>query len=258
VTLRRQLVAAAVAAIVIAVPLSWRPAQRYVGTLPPEQFYAPVHDEGFGTALFGVAHNAGNNPRTATRAIAHDAEVVEIDVLSAGGTMVAMRPQPLPWLADRVFQGPTLEEAWRETDRAAAVLIDLKETDRAVLDELVTFLRSHATSRTVMISTRDPGALLHLHGKVDALLLLTLAFPPAVDRLMGDPVLQRAIDGVSAYEGLVDADLVQRLHRRHQLVVAWPVNDPNRLKALADLGVDGVTTDNLAILDLLERKPPRP
>jgi hypothetical protein len=238
-----------------ALALSWTPAQRYVGTLPPEQFYAPVEAGGVDHAMFAVAHNAGNNASTATRAIEHDAEVVEIDVLSARGTMVAMRPQPLPWLADRVFQGPTLDEAWRETARASAVLIDLKETDRDVLDELVSFLRTHSTARTVLISTRDPGALVYLHGKVDALLLFTLAFPPAIDRLEADPALQRATDGVSAYEGLLDADLVQRLHRRHQLVVAWPVNDPERLEELADLRVDGVTTDNLAILEMLDRRP---
>jgi glycerophosphoryl diester phosphodiesterase len=34
-------------------------------------------------------------------------------------------------------------------------------------------------------------------------------------------------------------------------VVAWTVNDPARARRLRDLGVDGVTTDRIAVLHAL-------
>lgn len=79
--------------------------------------------------------------------------MIEIDVISARGQLVAGRDQPWSWLARRLFRGPTLAEAW---DRAAAgdiVKLDLKQTDHGFLDDLVDFLAPRAKSRRVMISS---------------------------------------------------------------------------------------------------------
>ena len=45
------------------------------------------------------------------------------------------------------------------------------------------------------------------------------------------------------WDGQVDDMLVGRCHRNGLAVNAWTCNDPARLVALADLGVDGVCTD---------------
>jgi len=49
----------------------------------------------------------------------------------------------------------------------------------------------------------------------------------------------------------VDAGLVSWMHQRRLLVLAWTVNDGQRLNELIRLGIDGVTTANLAILQAL-------
>ena len=60
-----------------------------------------------------------------------------------------------------------------------------------------------------MISSGDQDALLYLHSRLpDVTLLFTLAGPDAVHQLQSDPALQKAIGGVSAFHGLVDANLV--------------------------------------------------
>ena len=41
----------------------------------------------------------------------------------------------------------------------------------------------------------------------------------------------------------VDAELVTRVHRAGGRVIAWTVNDPGRVRALGELGVDGICTD---------------
>jgi len=133
------------------------------------------------------------------------------------------------------------------------VKLDLKQTDRKFLDDLVTFLTPRAPREPVMISSRDRDALLYLHHRLSHIwLLFSIGFPDAVHTLRSVPVLLNAIHGVSVFQGLVDANLVTWLHAQKQLVVAWTVNDVRRLTELVRLGVDGVTTANLAILQALE------
>jgi glycerophosphoryl diester phosphodiesterase len=199
-----------------------------------------------------VAHNAGNNLGTLATALRYGADVIEIDVISARGQLRAGRNQPLPRLARQVFRGPTLAEAWGRAAAADITKLDLKQSDRGFLDDLVAFLASRAKSRRVMISTRDRAALLYLHNRLpDATMLFSIGGPDAVHQLQTDPALQKAIGGVSVFQGLVDANLVAWLHQRKLLILAWTVNDTQRFNQLVRLGVDGITTANLAILRAL-------
>ena len=103
-----------------------------------------------------------------------------------------------------------------------------------------------------MISSRDPGALLYLHSRLpDVTLLFSVAGPDAVHQLKSDPALQKAIGGVSVFQGLVDTNLVTWVHQHKLLILARTVNDGQRLNQLVRLGVDGITTANLAILRYL-------
>ena len=243
-------------ALVAAAIVAWPYVQLYTGAAPPAQFYQKVHVE---PALahdyqrvLGVAHNAGNNLETLATAERYGADVIEIDVISARGQLVAGRDQPLPWLARQLFRGPTLAEAWDRATAADMVKLDLKQTDRGFLDDLVAFLAPRAGSRRVMISSGDQGALLYLHSRLpDVTLLFSVAGPDAVHQLQSDPALQKAIGGASVFQALVDANLVTWAHRHKLLILAWTVNDSQRLTQLVRLGVDGITTANLAILRTL-------
>jgi glycerophosphoryl diester phosphodiesterase len=44
----------------------------------------------------------------------------------------------------------------------------------------------------------------------------------------------------------IDADLIREIHAAGGRVVAWTVNDPGRAVALAELGCDGICTDDVA------------
>ena len=161
--LRWVITAGVVIALVIAAVVAWPYAQLYVGSAPPPQFYSKVQLE---PALardyprvLGVAHNAGNNLGTLSTALHYGADVIEIDVISARGHLVAGRDQPWGWLARQLFRGPTLVQAWDGATAAGVVKLDLKQTDRGFLDDLVAFLAPRARSRRVMISSRDSSAL---------------------------------------------------------------------------------------------------
>src|SRR5215831_9122035 len=118
-----------VAALAVAVVIAWPYVQRYTGSAPPPQFYDKVELE---PALapdyprvLGVAHNAGNNLSTLTTALRYGADVMEIDVISARGQLVAGRSQPWGWLARQLFRGPTLVQAWDAAGAAGIVKLDL-------------------------------------------------------------------------------------------------------------------------------------
>ena len=103
-------------------------------------------------------------------------------------------------------------------------------------------------------SSRDPSALLYLHSRLPGVTLLySVAGPDAVDQLKSDSALQRAIGGVSAFQGLVDANLITWVHAHRLVILTWTVNDSERFNQLVRLGVDGITTGNLAILRALSR-----
>jgi Glycerophosphoryl diester phosphodiesterase family len=254
--LRWAIAGAVVVALAVVVVVTWPLVRRYTGAAPPAQFYERVQlDPGLAqdyANVLGVAHNAGNNPGTTATALRDGADVIEIDVVSARGQLVAGRPQPWSWLAERIFRGPTLMEAWNQAAAAKVIKLDLMQTDDKFLDELVTFLTERSRSRRVMISSRDPGALRYLHRRLpDVTLLFSVAFPDAVHQLQSDHALQEVIGGTSVFQGLVDANLVTWMHQHKLIVLAWTVNESQRFNELVRLGVDGITTANLAILRAL-------
>jgi glycerophosphoryl diester phosphodiesterase len=244
--------------LVAAAVVAWPWVQRYTGSAPPAQFYDRVQLE---PALardyprvLGVAHNAGNNLGTLSTALHYGADIMEIDVISARGQLVAGRDHWWGWLTRQVFRGPTLVQAWDGAAGARIIKLDLMQTDRGFLDDLVAFLASRGGSRRVMISSRDPGALLYLHRRLpDVAMLFSVAGPDAVHQLKSDSALQGAIGGVSAFQGLVDANLVTWVHAHKLVILVWTVNDSERFNQLVRLGVDGITTGNLAILRALSR-----
>lgn len=252
---KRWLAAGAVLlAVSVTLAVSWQGVQRYTGTLAPPQFYraAGVGQLPHDPAALGVAHNAGNTLRTASVAARHGADVIEVDVVSVGGTVVAGRAQPLSWLRQLVFFGPTLHELWQRAAPENVVLLDLKRHDDALVDQVEDFLAPRAGSRTVLISSTSVAVLQRLNRQLPRVeTLLTLAWPADVARLRAQPALRQTIDGVSVFHGLVNPGLVGWLHQAGLLVLAWTVDDARTAASLLRDGVDGITTNNLAILQKL-------
>ncbi len=234
--------------------MAWPHAQHFSQGLPPDQFREeldPALLKDY-TGVLGVAHNAANRLDSLQVALDHGADVVEADLISVRGELVAGREQPLSWLTNHIFRGPTLAQVWDAAAPADVLKLDLKQGGDAFLDDLVAFLAPRQGTREVMVATRDRDALVRLHRELPEItLLFSIGFPEGVQQLRSDAELQAAVGGVTIFHGLVDTNLVSWLHGRDLLVLAWPVNDGERLNALVRLQVDGVTTANLAILEVL-------
>jgi len=198
-------------------------------------------------------------------AFADGADAVEVDVrLAADGTPVIIHDETLDrtaGIAARVAaltsaelagliggdrRIPTLAEVW---DAASGrVVLELKgawgsgeavEAARVVAD----FLASRDVSAAV-VSCFDPAAL--------------AAFLDAGGTARTGVITLEALDPVSniraAAEGghhvcyipgtLVTAEIVRLAHAAGKEIVAWTVNDPDVIRALAAAGADGVITDD--------------
>ena len=202
--------------------------------------------------VFSVGHNSGDTLAATRQALRSGADVIEVDVASMGDTLVAAHLPPLPIIGHRLFRGPTLDEIWRLSATADVVKLDLKESSPEFRELLFEFLNTHQDERQVIVSTRDPTTLTLLMSLAPtAFRFLSISTDEQLERLYGDAQLVATLDGVTIRQSLVTEESAMRLRELGLLIIAWTVNDLTRVNELVRFGVDGITTDNLAIMRLL-------
>jgi glycerophosphoryl diester phosphodiesterase len=221
---------------------------------PPAQFYQPLAaDLRLGRSnVLGVAHNAGDSAPSSQLAVAHGADVIEIDVSVVDDRLYAAHTSPPIWFPDIAYRGTTLDQAWARTAGARFVEFDLKDTSPAAMRLMISFLNDHIDGRRVFVSARSIAALETLRERVpDAVRLLSIGDRSALQALLDDPARADVLNGASVRAGLLDAETMSWFKERGLLVFAWTVNDITQLNGLVALGIDAVTTENLAILDAM-------
>jgi glycerophosphoryl diester phosphodiesterase len=197
---------------------------------------------------------AENTPEAFALADRMGADGVELDVrrLADGRLLVAHDPLPES-LADIEALGvATLAEVLDACGDRMLVNVEIKNSKAEsgydptmamvvpVIDELRRRGPSAAHRWLISSFSWSTVAACHEYAPEIATACLTSA---AVD----EPTLARlAASGHRAlhpWDAQVDDTLVALCHRNGLAVTAWTCNDPARLVALADLGVDGVCTD---------------
>jgi glycerophosphoryl diester phosphodiesterase len=103
-------------------------------------------------------------------------------------------------------------------------------------------IEAHGVTERTFIQSFDPRALEAMR-TVDPTVRLVLL----VDNNLG---LETNLGGLtftpavySPHHRLVDAELVEAVHRRGMKLIPWTVNDPGAMQRLVALGVDGIITD---------------
>lgn len=222
----------------------------------PTQFYQQLDGvlELGSRPVLGVAHNAGDASPASYLAIAHGADVVEIDVIEFNGELFAAHSLPPRWLPATAYRGATLSEAWRRSTGAQFVQLDLKTTTATTLRKLFAFIDSHQDGRRIIISARDAQALETVGEQLpDAVRLLSINGSQELASLVNDSSRAKNLSGVTIRADLLDEENVQWFQDHGLMVIAWTVNDLGRMNRLISFGVDAISTDNLAILDALHQ-----
>lgn len=216
----------------------------------------------------GAAALAPENTLAAVDAgLSAGADGVEVDVrATADGALVLMHDPDVARTTDgagrvdtltldelRKLRVPTLDEILSHVPRERLLILELKghpweagyDPAEPVAHALATALISDG-QRRVVVSSFNPLALRVVRKNapdVRTAVLTNAAFDLASN-------LAAAVDGghleCHVPASLVDSAFVGRAHDEGRRVVAWTVNDPDRLRVLAEAGVDGVITDDPA------------
>jgi hypothetical protein len=198
-----------------------------------------------------VAHNAGDQESTARRALNHDAAGVEVDVRLVDGVLYATHSAPSGLLPMRAWLAPRLRDAWNYAANATVLKLDLKSTSESALKSLVLFIEARPSDQQIIFVSSNPEALAYLDGALpESIELLSLSSGTDVDRVLDHDGRMDGIDGISIPSWGLTAGRIQALKERGYLIDAWTVNDIERLVELSALGVDIITTDNLAFFDM--------
>jgi glycerophosphoryl diester phosphodiesterase len=238
--------------------LSWfaiagESAERLIAGEQPIQFFVPLEVDLLDdySAVFGIAHNSGDSVAVAREALEHGADVIEIDVVAIGGRLHAAHDVPPRYVDRYVSRAPTLDAVWQVARGADAVALDLKESSPRYLDLVIAFLNEHPDHQLI-VSSREPTALRRIEERAPhAFRFLSIGTHAHFEALRRDPGLVTYLDGVGIRETLIDADVAGWLQASGLMIHAWTVNDGARMNELVELGVDAITTDNLAIMQLL-------
>lgn len=226
---------------------------RYVRGEVPAQFYELLPPEVLDNyrETFSIAHNSGDSLNTVRAAQASGADLIEVDVVRVRGKLRAAHQSPRRLVGFGLFQGPHLQRVWDELNPTVALKLDLKDTQSATLRQLAAFLAEHQ-GRELLISSGNVSVMKLLGESVpQALKLLTVDSQRDLERLLDDREALAALEGVTVEHTLLTAASVTALRGHRLLIFAYTVNDLERTNELVGLGVDGITTDNLALMELL-------
>lgn len=212
-----------------------------------------------------VAHRTPASRARCARLVAAGAQVFEIDIQYVGDRLAVSHYLPLGrtgrvqrdnWRLrwhTAASRDPGVADVADVVPAGSTVLLDVKEKSAAGRRALVAALAGQLTDRAryrVCGPHRDDLARLREAGFAT---WRTVGNHRELAGVLAEPGL--ADEVVSIRHSLLTDDTLQALHDRVPAVVAWTVNDLGRARRLRDLGVDGVTTDRLAVLRALSGPP---
>jgi hypothetical protein len=201
---------------------------------------------------FLVAHRAGNRLADLWAAEHLRSAVVEADVRLYRGRLEVRHLKtagPLPVLWDRwQVVAPwrprlRLHELLAATSDETELMLDLKGRNERLATLALAAIKPYfgrhrftvCARRWSMLDTFAGHPVRRVHSVGNAWQLRRL-----LSRFAGGH-----LDGVSIHERLLDAESVSSLHAIADVVMTWPVNQPERARELIRLGVHGLITDAL-------------
>lgn len=208
--------------------------------------------------VLGIAHRAGNEPALLNAALAAGADIAEADVWPYRGQLEVrhlktMGPVPVLWdrwkLASAWAPRRIVAELLDHLPRGIGVMFDLKGHDRAgarALGDIVGYL---AYEHRLYVCARDWAMLEPFEGS-GAVVVYSAGTAKELNQLL--PIVDSGrCTAVSVHQKLLTPELALRLRLGAHTVITWAVNEPTRMRELVRWGVNGITTDNLAVIDAI-------
>ena len=147
---------------------------------------------------------------------------------------------------------PTLEEVFQRYGSGANYYIETKNPEAApgMEEELLRLMEEYGLRRPaaegwqVLIQSFSPASLQKIHALDPSLPLIQLYDEETSEAIRANLDTARAYAvGVGPFKGDVDAQLVEAAHARCLHVHPYTVNEEREMRALIELGVDGMFTN---------------
>lgn len=219
-----------------------------------------------------IAHRGASSERPENtvpaflRALECDADGIELDVHATRDGVVVVHHDaiphveaPGPGLARRPIAELTLAELQGFRVALDVGVPTLGEALEAIGDRAVVYveLKGRDIERRVIDVIRRSGARCAIHSFDHAAVRRAHELAPDLrtgllyDRYPEDPAAAlRAAGALDVWPqwDLIDARLVERVHDAGGRMIAWTVDSPEVAARLVDIGVDGVCTNDLALV----------
>lgn len=187
------------------------------------------------------------------------ADWVELDVrLSADGVVVVHHDAHLAdgrLLADLTLDDmpdgiTSLAEAL-EACEGMGVNIEIKnlpddpdyDADHAVVDAVAGLAQAYLGPDRTLVSSFNIDSVDRMRAVDPTLPCAWLFFQMTDPVSVVDRAVAHGMAGIHPFDNLVDAAMVRRAHEAGLVVNVWTVDDPERMAALVEMGVDGICTN---------------
>lgn len=196
-----------------------------------------------------VLHDASVDRTTNGTGNVRDMQLADLKVLDAGYRFTRDGGQTYPWRG-RGLTIPTLEEALAAFP-GVPLALEIKQVVPAIADEVVSMLEEYdAIHRTVVASfdRRPVGRVRELHPEMltaftsQEMVEIGVATPDRVPPYVPPSLI------VQPPAALATPEFVAKVHSYGLKIHPWTINDAATMQALIDAGVDGIFTDDPALL----------
>ena len=151
----------------------------------------------------------------------------------------------------RLAHLPLLAEVLQKYGARGFLDIELKVD--GVVPSVLQLLRDHLPIRGYVVSSFIPNVVLELRARRSAIPLGIICDKPAQLRRG----LELPVDYMILAESLVRKELVEKIHDQGMRLLVWTVNKPEVMRRLAAWGVDGIISDDPALLVRTLRGQPK-
>ncbi|MGE5691865.1 MAG: glycerophosphodiester phosphodiesterase [Pseudomonadota bacterium] len=204
---------------------------------------------------FVVGHRCGNDLATLRSAAASGVAVVEADVHLYRGRLEVRHLKslgPLLWdtwyLASPSTPRLLLRDLLAACPPGVELMLDLKGPRRAIARLVLDAVRPYRGRLRLAVCGRHPRVLAAFRGDPDVRLVRSLGSRRALRAFLRSGGRE---DTVSVRAEFLDAETTAALRARAGRILTWPVRTPEAALHLRALGVDGLITERLDLVDTL-------
>ncbi len=215
-----------------------------------------------GRHVLRIAHRAANTLAGLQAAEDAGCDVAEADIWYYRGRLEVRHTKtmgPVPLLWDRWL----LEPAWRprlslaELVAAArhetVLMLDLKGGHRGLSEAVISEMRATAPDTRYMVCSQWWDSLEPFRAVDEAFVMHSCGNARMV-REVATRLTWGQRHAVAAHRKLLSKAVVERLHEHAEAVVSWPINTMVAFDEVRGYGVDGITSDSIALLRELEER----